>query len=254
MAGRISYSTDVNKAVFYFQLKFWATAALLLFLYGLSYGHWEIALLRNLYLPVIGFALSTCMVPLYSRVELVWDYRSVVTVALVCSVAALVTALVVNPITFALLGEEITTLPRTEFLTDMLYFALFFVVWTLLYLYLFRERQSPAPRPSLIVESKGEILRLDLDDLECVKASDDYVELFTDGQSYLKKETLAKLEQQLPSESFMRIHRGVIINTRQVVSVRPQPRGVYEITMRSGLTVNSSRTYREDIATILPDA
>ena len=163
----------MNKAVFYFQLKFWAAAALLLFLYGLSYGHWEIALLRNLYLPVIGFALSTCMVPLYSRIELVWDYRSVVTVALVCSVAALVTALVVNPITFALLGEKIATLPRTEFLTDMLYFALFFVVWTLLYLYFFREHQSPAPRPSLIVESKGEIRRLDLDDLGCRRVTAD---------------------------------------------------------------------------------
>lgn len=245
----------MNKPVLIFQLTFWVVAAVLLFLYGLSYGHWEVALIRNLYLPVIGLLLSSAAVPLYRHSHLDWDYKSFVIVALVCSVAALITALVVNPITFALLGEEITAIPRADFLTDMLYFVLFYLVWSLLYLYRFGQaREKEVGGFEVTVENLGEIRKLALQDLECVRASDDYIELVTATQSYLKKETLSNFEDQLPPDIFVRVHRGAIVNREHIEAVKPLQRGTHEITLRSGLKIKSSRSYKDSIATLLPSA
>lgn len=260
----------MNKPVLIFQFIFWIVAAVLLFLYGLSYGHWEVALVRNLYLPVIGFLLSWSAVPVYSHSHLDWDYRSFVIVALICSLAALITALVVNPITFALLGEELTAIPRADFLTDMLYFVLFYLVWSLLYLYRFGDKGEKVEKVEsvdgkegseheesasvVIVESRGEIRKLALKDLECVRASDDYIELVTAAQSYLKKETLTNFENQLSPDRFVRVHRGAIVNREHVESVKPLQRGTHEITLRSGLKIKSSRSYNDNIAMLIPSA
>lgn len=41
-----------------FQATFWVLAAVALFLYGLTYGHVQVALVCSLYNPLVGFGYS----------------------------------------------------------------------------------------------------------------------------------------------------------------------------------------------------
>lgn len=244
-----------------FQLVFWVGAALLLFLYGLSYGHWKIALIRNLYFPIVGFLLSGSMTFFYGHRIFRQFGHPILLIGAVSGVAALLTATILNPVTFSLLGSPITEMPLKIVSTDTLYFGLFYFVWSLLYL---RHAASADAEQAgegmqinvrnITVEVRGEVRTLEIADLECVCSSGDYVELMTDKGVYLKKQTLSKFEHELPPGGFARIHRTTIVNKEKIVSVKPKGRGVFEISLAGGATVQSSRSYRHAIDGLLPKA
>lgn len=246
----------MTRPIIFFQILFWLAAALLLFLYGLSYGHWEVALIRNLYFPVVGLAISTAAIPFVSKIFLGAGTKALIPLVLFCAIAALITAAILNPITFALLGEEISLLPLEYLSADTLYFALFYGLWS----QLIEKRLRPVTKSdeggmlSITVESRAGIKTLSLADLECVQSGGDYVELKTGSGSYLKKETLSNIAEQLPNADFTRVHRTTIVNNSKVLEVISKGRGIYEITLCSGLVVRSSRSYRDEIAKILPPA
>ena len=50
-----------------FHAAFWLLAAVALFVYGLTYGHVRIALIRNLYNPLVGFACSYLIRTVYEH-------------------------------------------------------------------------------------------------------------------------------------------------------------------------------------------
>ena len=246
----------MTRAIVFFQILYWLAAAGLLFLYGLGYGHWEVALIRNLYFPVVGLAISSAAIPFAGKIFLGAGPRALIPLLLFCAVAALVTAAILNPITFALLGEEIAVLPLEYLSADTLYFALFYFLWS----QLIQKRLVPIPQgddggtESITVENRAGIKTLSLADLECVQSGGDYVELKTGSGSYLKKETLSNIAEQLPKADFTRVHRTTIVNNSKVLEVTSKGRGIYEITLASGLVVRSSRSYRDHIANILPPA
>jgi hypothetical protein len=120
-----------------FQCTFWCVSALLLFLYGLSYGHWKVALIRNIYIPVLGFFSSWFLVYLFDRYQLKELKSSLPGILLMSFTTACVLAFVVNPITYGLLGYNLSELTLTHYTQDLLYFVLFYVLWCILYLLYF---------------------------------------------------------------------------------------------------------------------
>lgn len=65
----------------------------------------------------------------------------------------------------------------------------------------------------------GPLLRMQLIDLECIEAKDDDVLLtHTDGTD-LVRISIGKLERILPTEHFMRVHRGFIVALKNVKKV-----------------------------------
>jgi hypothetical protein len=129
-----------------FHVSFWALAAAALFLYGLTYGHVQVAAVRNLYSPLVGFAFSYLIKTIYdSRLPSGFGRRLLLVVGLSC-LGALVSAMVVNPITYGLLGYEISDLSLRNLLQDGLYFVLLYLVWSLLYLQLVGRSLVPGLR------------------------------------------------------------------------------------------------------------
>ena len=223
-----------------FHAVFWAIAGFALFLYGLTYGHAQIALLRNLYSPLVGFACSYLIMGLSLA-------------------GALVSALVVNPITFALLGYQLGDLPFHALLKDGLYFVLLYVVWSLLYLQFTGKPLAPAPAAASKLESinvtKGnKVFKLDPANITCIKASGDYVELVTGAESYLKQGTISFYEQALSRGTFVRIHRSIIVNSDKIASISGPAKGQYWIKMQDGQELRSSRRYRDVVESLLPEA
>jgi two-component system LytT family response regulator len=67
------------------------------------------------------------------------------------------------------------------------------------------------PLERLVVRDGSKVTFISLDKLDYVQAQDDYVELKTEGRSYLKQQTLSSLENQLDPKRFFRIHRSFLL-------------------------------------------
>jgi DNA-binding LytR/AlgR family response regulator len=181
---------------------------------------------------------------------------------IVCSaVAALLTAVLINPITYMMIGRSIHAVPVEILSTGTLYFALLFVIWSALFLQLKGEpilhappqaRDVPRPSPVFQVEKRGEIRQLRADDIVCVRANGDYVDLVTAANTYLKKDTMANFEALLDPGHFKRIHRSTIVNAGKIERVSPKPGGAFDITLEGGHQVQSSRGYRAVVESIVP--
>ena len=242
-----------------FHAVFWAIAGFALFLYGLTYGHAQIALLRNLYSPLVGFACSYLIRAVYESRYPAGLVRRLLLIVGLSLAGALVSALVVNPITFALLGYQLGDLPFHALLKDGLYFVLLYVVWSLLYLQFTGKPLAPAPAAASKLESinvtKGnKVFKLDPANITCIKASGDYVELVTGAESYLKQGTISFYEQALSRGTFVRIHRSIIVNSDKIASISGPAKGQYWIKMQDGQELRSSRRYRDVVEPLLPEA
>jgi DNA-binding LytR/AlgR family response regulator len=176
----------------------------------------------------------------------------------------LVSALIVNPITYALLGYDLKDLPLGNLLQDGLYFVLLYLIWSLLYLQLsgrslVETRQKtlvddPVVQETISVTKGNRVFKLDPANISCIKASGDYVELCTDNASYLKQGTIGFYEEALNPLSFVRIHRSIIVNRNKVVSVASAGKGQFWITLDDGQELRSSRRYMAVVESLTPEA
>ena len=243
-----------------FQAVFWMLAAIALFLYGLTYGHAQVALVRNLYNPAVGLACSYLMGAAYESLFPRELTRRLLLIVGLSILGAVVSALVVNPITFGLLGYDIGRLSPASLMQDGLYFVLLYLLWSVLYLQLTGKSLATTEAPavpgmgSISVTKGNRAYKLDPMDIICIKASGDYVELCTSEESYLKHGTISSYERSLSPELFVRIHRSTIVNREKVASVNGPSKGQFWIVMEDGRELRSSRNYREAIDALLPEA
>jgi DNA-binding LytR/AlgR family response regulator len=240
-----------------FNIGFWllAAAALLIDNWPNAQRHWDVAILRYLYFLVIVLLVTSALTRLYDsgwfrqrKQRLPW--------LLACSAAAaLLTALIINPLTYLMIGADIHAVPYEILSTGTLYFVLLYLIWSVLF---FQFRSMPVPAGdsdvgvTFRVEKQGEQRQLRDRDICYVSANGDYVELVTAGNSYLQKESLSHLAERLDKQRFRRVHRSAIINLDKVESVTPRPGGAFAITLDGGHTVQSSRSYKAVVEDILP--
>jgi two-component system LytT family response regulator len=67
------------------------------------------------------------------------------------------------------------------------------------------------------------------------------------GQTYLIRETLANLEEQLDPERFVRIHRSTIVNLDRVQEMQPWFHGAFVVILVDGTELRLSRSRREHL-------
>ena len=265
-----------NRNFWIFHSVYWVIAGAALFLYGLRYGHWEIALVRNIYSPLLGFVVSFLMSVGYAQ-KMPQQTNLRLLFVLGASIAgAFLSAMIVNPITYGLLGYDLRSLTASDIFTDGLYFALFYLVWSLLYLQISntplfsaptaqdatRERSgkgaAPSPQTSPVetinVEKAGTKLKLHVNDITHITANGDYVEFFTSADSYLKLGTIGSYEERLLAGPFKRIHRSTIVNSEKIISISGPAKGQYWIRLEGDHEVRSSRNAQSVVQGLTPRA
>lgn len=104
---------------------------------------------------------------------------------------------------------------------------------------------KPSAPERLIVKSSGSILFLDPAELDWVQAEGSYLWLHVGETSHLHRETLKRLEDRLPPDRFLRIHRSTIVNLEKVREVKRTRHGEYRVCLTSGATLNVSLSRRE---------
>lgn len=103
----------------------------------------------------------------------------------------------------------------------------------------------PGPPGRLAVKRGGAYAMLDLANLDWLEAAGNYVRLHLGESSYLYRISLTELEEQLPDDRFVRVHRSAIVNLDRIDRIEPTGSGDFEIRLRSGHSVKMSRTYRD---------
>lgn len=88
-------------------------------------------------------------------------------------------------------------------------------------------------------------------DVDWIEAEANYLRLQTGDKSHLIRETMKGVESKLDPESFIRIHRSVIVAIERIQSIEAREQGEYLVTMPAGYKFVSSRGYSERVRALL---
>ncbi len=79
-----------------------------------------------------------------------------------------------------------------------------------------QEWTEAKEKEALIIKADRKIFRLVYEEICYLQAYGDYVKIITETKQFLPKQTLHHIEEQLPEEQFVRIHRSYIISLNKV--------------------------------------
>ena len=75
--------------------------------------------------------------------------------------------------------------------------------------------------------------------------------IHTTSQKILHDESLKKLENVLDSQTFLRIHRSVIVNKNHITELKSRKNGDYDGILTNGQSIRFSRHYRQNWSELL---
>jgi two-component system LytT family response regulator len=77
--------------------------------------------------------------------------------------------------------------------------------------------------------------------LDFAEAQDDYVALRSEGKTWLKQQTISKLESALDPRRFLRVHRSYLVNLERIARVEPNTKDTWLAILRDGTKIPMSR-------------
>ena len=95
----------------------------------------------------------------------------------------------------------------------------------------------------LAVRSAGKTVFVDVNEIDWIEAAENYVQLHAGRAGHLIHVTMNTLEKSLDPETFVRIHRSVIVNVQRIKELQPVLHGEYAITLANGVRLQSGRAY-----------
>jgi two-component system LytT family response regulator len=113
----------------------------------------------------------------------------------------------------------------------------------------FRPRNKKTDR--LVFKQNGRVVFVRTDTIDWIEADGNYVRMRAGSESHHFRETLAMLEEKLPSDKFLRISRSTIVNLDRVKELQPLFYGDYAVILQDATRLNMSRNYRDRLEAIL---
>jgi two-component system LytT family response regulator len=84
---------------------------------------------------------------------------------------------------------------------------------------LLETRRDGAALDRLLIRDRSNVHVIPIDQVDFVESQDDYVSIRAGQKSYLKEQTISDLEQQLPPQTFVRIHRRFLLNISRLAKI-----------------------------------
>lgn len=63
------------------------------------------------------------------------------------------------------------------------------------------------------------LIKIEFNSVTVVEAKGDYIHVKTDTKNYIVHSTLKKIEDKLPKDLFLKVHRSFIINTKKIIDI-----------------------------------
>jgi two-component system, LytTR family, response regulator len=112
--------------------------------------------------------------------------------------------------------------------------------------------QASATLSRYLTKNGDELVPVAVDDIVMITGAQDYAEVTTiDGRSHLVRMSLAELEERLPEECFLRVHRSTIINIAHLGRAEPIGSGRLAVHLAGGLTVEASRSGAQELRSLV---
>lgn len=97
----------------------------------------------------------------------------------------------------------------------------------------------------LVVKNRGEVLFLNVADVDWVEAAGCYACLHVGSDTHIMRRTLLELERDLGEDKFIRIHRSIIVSLERIRALELQNGGEYEVVLKSKVRLRLSRRFRK---------
>jgi two-component system response regulator LytT len=63
------------------------------------------------------------------------------------------------------------------------------------------------------------LIKIEMTSVNIIEAKGDYIHIKTEGKNYIVHSTLKKIEEKLPKDLFLKVHRSFIINTKKIIDI-----------------------------------
>lgn len=96
----------------------------------------------------------------------------------------------------------------------------------------------------VLVREGGQILFLKVSDIDWFEAAANYIRIHAGKSTHLIRETMTAMEQKLPPDRFVRVHRSTIVNVDRIARMYQWFSGDYMVVLKDGVELRLSRHYR----------
>lgn len=94
----------------------------------------------------------------------------------------------------------------------------------------------------ILVKQGAKIKIIPVDQVICLEADDDYVQIHTGEGTFLKNATMASFEQQLDANVFVRVHRSFIVHIDHITRIEPYEKDSQIAILSNGKRINISKS------------
>jgi two-component system, LytTR family, response regulator len=106
----------------------------------------------------------------------------------------------------------------------------------------------------VVVRDGGRVFLIPAERLDYAQAQDDYVELHSEGKTYLKTQTLGSLEAALDPAVFVRVHRSFLVRLDRIRSIELYAKNSRVAVLADGTQVPVSREGHARLQELLGEA
>ena len=99
----------------------------------------------------------------------------------------------------------------------------------------------------LVINHKDHLVVISVKEVDSVTAYGNYLKVHTGGKTYLLRDTISNLSEQLDPAIFLRIHRSTIVNAERIKEFQPMFGGQYSVILKDGSEFALSRNYRKEV-------
>lgn len=79
--------------------------------------------------------------------------------------------------------------------------------------------QKSTTENELYVNIDRRLIKIDIPSIYLIEAKGDYINVKTQEKSYTVHSTLKKIEEKLPADIFLKVHRSYIINVKKIIDI-----------------------------------
>jgi two-component system, LytTR family, response regulator len=110
---------------------------------------------------------------------------------------------------------------------------------------------KPSPLERILVKDGSKVHIIPVDKIDYIEAQDDYVAIKSDGKTHLKQERMAKLEKELDTTKFVRVHRSYILNLERIARIELYAKDSRMAILKDGTKLLISRAGYEKLKELL---
>ena len=103
----------------------------------------------------------------------------------------------------------------------------------------------------IAVKENERIRFLNVEKIDWISSQGNYVEIHSGGEKNLVRETMDGIESKLNPKKFVRIRRSAIVRVEQIKELHTLFAGEFEVVLRNGVKLSSSRRYRKNLDALL---